>query len=428
MTLLLAILLQAEGPLRLPAGWEGSKQEGAFVASPKDLGEGKVYTMIVPELQAKLGSIDALLDGAKATLGEVGAFKALREPSRAKNDAGWDYALLVGTIEKDGKGLVAQAAVLRKGEDEAMLLVLSDSGETLQKYAEAFGTMLRAYGAPKAVAGAVDLRYAKPEGWTVLPNEAGTLLRGTLDERDFRLLILPSRALGESLRSTYLEIWTSTFAPAVGTKVTPLPLARRMKSGLAVAVDGDDAAVSATGVKHHAGMYLLAKGGRCVPILSFYFGLGGTKELDRALEAFFESAEIPGAGKEATPLFSSGALAGTWNESSLVLGNYVTRTGDYAGDASLAGGTTFELRADGSYRRTSIEISAKSRLKDVEEGTWSLEDADLRLKAKDKTRRWRVFGSGPSFLVLSQYSDTDQAVDFSIPRRLFSGTWYKKKD
>lgn len=440
-TLLLAALLvsaQAEGPLRIPADWSSSKQEGSLVASPKDLAAGRLYTLVVPDLQAKLGSLEALMDTAKATLGEAGTFKPLHEPRRSKNDAGWDYDVLIGTLEKGGKGLVAQAVVLRKGEAEALLLVLSDGAETMEKYSDAFTAVVRGYGAPKVVAveGKVDLQFTLPEGWTSKTLDGGLLLlQRVLDDRDLRLLVLASRPLGDGLQKTFLETWTAQVKPAIQTTIVPLPLMRRMKSGLAVAVDIDSTAKNNTGVQHHGGMYVLARGNRCVPILAFYFGLGSTKELDRDLEVLFESAVIPGSGDGKVALVAPSALAGSWSESSAFYGSYVTRAGDYAGDASIATASYFELRADGTYKRTALAVGGGARVKEVDEGAWSVDDDLLQLvQTKQETaKRYRIFGAGSdpkvgTFMVLSTYNDTDQKVDLSIPRRLFAGQWYKRKD
>lgn len=58
----------------------------------------------------------------------------------------------------------------------------------------------------------------------------------------------------------------------------------------------------------------------------------------------------------------------------------------------------------------------------------------LILKDPDgKPQVFRVFGvcgdaKGGNFLALSSYSNTDEQVDLYIGRRMFSGTWYKRKD
>jgi hypothetical protein len=438
MALLAAALLalaqsKDDGLLHVPAGWTGARQEGAFVAAPKDLPAGKLYTLLAPDLQRKLGSLKDLLEAAKSTLAEAGVFKPLHDPARSSNDAGWDYDVLIGTLEKDGKKLMAQAIVLRKGEDEAMLLVIADSVETLHTYSDPFTAMVRSYGAPKVVEGNVDLRYTVPEGWTSQTLDGGVLLTRAHDSREYRLLILASRPLGESLQKAFLACWTAHVVPAVDTTIVPLPLMCRMKSGLACAVDIDGAAKNKAGVQHHGGLYVLARGTRCVPILAFYFGLGNTDELEKGLKALFESAEIPGSGPDKTPLFAPAALAGAWSESSAFYGSYVTRAGAYAGDASIATSAAFELRADGTFKRSLTAIKAGARLKDVDEGTWTVDDAELLLKVKDATKRYRIFGTGAdpkvgAFLVLSTYNDTDERVSLPMPRRTFSGSWYKRKD
>jgi hypothetical protein len=434
-SLLLAAVLAQSDDLRVPPDWQGAKQEGSYVASPKDLAPGKLYTLVVPDLARKLGSLKALLESAKATLGDAGTFTPLHEPKHSGNDAGWEYDFVIGKLEKGDKGLVAQAVVLRKGEAEAMLLVLADGVETMEKYSDAFTAMVRGYGAPKAVEGKVDLAYTLPEGWTAQTLDGGVLLRGVNDDREYRMLILASRPLGESLQKAFLAAWTEHVKPSIDTTLMPLPLMCRMKSGMAVAVDIDSAAKNKAGVQHHGGLYVLARGNRCVPILAFYFGLGSTKELDQALNVMFESAVIPGSGEGKVPLFSAASVTGTWSESSAFYGSYVTRAGDYAGDASVATAAYFDLLADGTFKKTLMAVGRGARIKEVEEGTWAVDDAELRLAItkKETGKRYRIFGAGSdpkvgAFLVLSTYNDTDQKVDLSIPRRLFAGTWYKRKD
>jgi hypothetical protein len=195
MTQLLAailLLVQAEAPrkgdlpLQVPQGWESKKQEGALVIAPKDLPEGKIYTVVIPEPTRTLGSLKDLLTAAKAALGEAGTFKPLRDPAASRNDAGWEYELLIGTLEKEGGKMLAQAVVLRKGEEEGMILLLSDSVETLEKYSDAFTAMVRSTGAPKSappaapVAGATSfghMRFTPPPGWKSVAYANGALLQ-----------------------------------------------------------------------------------------------------------------------------------------------------------------------------------------------------------------------------------------------------------
>jgi len=452
LTLLLSVLLalsQAEDPgkgrlpVQVPEGWTGKRQEAAFVLIPKDLAAGKLYTVISADLTEKVGSLKGLLDAGKASLGQSGTFKPLRDPAAGSSVGGWDYEVLMGPLEKDGSALMAQLVAFRKGEEEGLLISVADSIETLTKYSDGFTAIVRGVGAPKAAAiaaGKVDLRYKTPEGWVAKTLDAGLLLTEEksdfYDKHSYRLMILPSEPLTGTLRAKFLEVWATQIAPGIDTTIVPLPLMRRLKSGSVVAFDQDGSAKTKAGVSHHGGLYLLARGNRCVPILCFYFGLGDTKALQAALEPLLESAEIPGAGDAAISLFDAADLAGNWNTSSMSLANYVTASGGYAGDASISTTDYLTLSKDGTFSKTFIGITAQQRLKEKFEGTWKLEDNALVLagKAADaKPQVYRVFGTGGDakggyFLVLSSYPNTDEQADLCIPRRVFSGTWYKRKD
>lgn len=67
-------------PLTAPAGWESKRQQEASVLVPKDLAAGTVYTVVVPDLTRKLGSIQALMEAAKATFAETGTWKPVGVP------------------------------------------------------------------------------------------------------------------------------------------------------------------------------------------------------------------------------------------------------------------------------------------------------------------------------------------------------------
>lgn len=443
IVLLLSVLLQTEPPLPLqvPQGWEARKQEGARILVPKDLPEGKLYTVLVPDLTRKLGSLKELLAAAKATLGEAGTFKPARDPASSTNDAGWEFQVVLGTLEKDGGALLAQAVVLRKGEEEGMILTLSDSVATMEKYSDAFSAMVKTIGAPKAapVAGTVDLKYTTPPGWTTRTLDGGVLLENIKDEGSYkvvyRVLILPSQPLEGSLRKTFLELWTSQIKATLETTIVPVPLVRRLKSGMAVAFDQDPAAKTKEGVKHHGGLYLLARGKRCVPVLGLYFNMGNTDELEKALGVLFESAEIPGAGTDKVALLDPAELPGEWSVSSSSLANYVTASGAYAGDASIAVGSGLHLNKDETFKKSLIAITKDRRLKELSEGTWKVDDNELVLLEKGAAgpgKRYRIFGvggdeKGGTFLVLSSYADTAQQADLTSPRRLFGGEWHKRK-
>ena len=453
LNLLLSILLslaQADDPgkgrlpVPIPEGWTGKRQEAAFVLMPKDLAAGKLYTVISADLTEKVGSLKGLLDAGKASLGQSGTFKPLRDPAAGSSVGGWDYEVLMGPLEKDGASLMAQLVAFRKGDEEGLILSVADSLETLTKYSDGFTAIVRGVGAPKAAplaAWKVDLRYKTPEGWASKTLDQGVLLAEEKNDLytkySYRLMILPSEPLTGSLRAKFLDVWAAQIAPGIDTTIVPLPLMRRLKSGSVVAFDQDPSAkTKKEGVAHLGGLYLLARGNRCVPILCFYFGLGDTKPLQAALEPLLESAEIPGAGDAAIRLFDAADLAGHWNTSSMSLANYVTAAGAYAGDASISTADYLHLNKDGTFSKTLIAITAQRRLKETSEGTWKLEDDLLLLTGKDaaaKPQGYRVFGAGGdakggSFLVLSTYANTDELADLCIPRRMFSGTWFKRKD
>jgi len=432
-------------PVQVPEGWVGKRQEAAFVLTPKDLAAGKLYTVISADLTEKVGSMKGLLEAGKASLGESATFKPLNDPAAGTSVGGWDYEVVMGTLSKDGLSLMGQVVAFRKGEGEGLILAIADSAETLTRYSDAFTAIVRGVGAPKAApapaaAGKVDLRYKTPEGWTSKILDAGVLLAEEksdfYDKHSFRLMILPSEPLTGSLRAKFLAVWAAQIAPGIDTTIVPLPLMRRLKSGTVVAFDQDPAAKTKAGVAHHGGLYLLARGNRCVPILCFYFGLGDTKALLAALEPMLESAEIPGAGDAAIPLFDAADLAGNWTTSSMSLANYVTPGGAYAGDASITTADYLHLNKDGTFSKTFMAITAQRRLRETLEGTWKLDDTGLVLSGKGadaKPQGYRVFGvggdaKGGSFLVLSTYADTDERPDLCIPRRMLSGTWFKRKD
>ena len=111
----------------------------------------------------------------------------------------------------------------------------------------------------------------------------------------------------------------------------PLPLLRRLKSGAVVGFDMDPSGKTKAGVAQHGGLYLPARGNRCVPIVCFYSGRGDTKAPLAAVEPLLESIEIPGAGDAAITMFDTAELAGNRNTSSMSPANYVTSSGAYAG-------------------------------------------------------------------------------------------------
>jgi hypothetical protein len=422
-------------PLQVPEGWDSRKQEGSLLMVPKNMPEGKFYTVVVVPVAAKVGSLKGLTEAAKATLGQTGTFKPARDPAAAKNEAGWEFETLVGTLEKDGNALMAQSVVLRKDAEEGIILVFSDSVETMQKYSDAFSGMIKSVGVPKvpppvAGAGKVDLKYKVPEGWTSVEKNGTVLLesvKNTFYEKwTFRLLILPSEPLEQDLRKTFLARWATEIKPNFVTSIVPLPLVRRMKSGAACGFDLERTAKNKTGEEVNAGLYVLARGSRYVPILAIFYGFDSG--LEKSVEEFLESAEIPGAGTEKVALYSPADLHGTWDTSSSSIAAYVTGTGgSFVEGISVGTGVVFN--ADGTFKKTLSAIQGIRQIKETDEGKWKADDAELTLR---ESKYWVLgVGSDPkagAFLVLNNYANQEDRLRLTYPRAASSGTWYKRKE
>jgi hypothetical protein len=439
---------RTELPIQAPDSWESREQNSTLLLTPKDLAAGQVYTVLVPGLPKKVGTVRGLLDVAKATLGQVGVFKPANEPAGAKTEGGWEFEVVIGTLMKDGKGLAGQALGLRKDEKEGIILVLSDSVATMQKYSDAFNAMVRSLGRPKAAlaetppAGPVDLVYTVPEGWKATPQGGAVVLSWSNEAtkgpseilHKYQLIILPSLPLKDGLRKTFLDFWAAQMSPMFETSIMPLPAFRRLKSGAICACDVDDRAKVKQGETpaglFSAGLYVLAQGKRAVPIIAFF--VNKFRDADAPLLAFMESARIPNAGDDAIVPFTATELPGEWEESSMSMANYVSG-GRVVGDASIFVGSTFTLNAEGTFKFHFVGIGRGQRVVDDDEGKWSVEDTTLTLDGKQRKRRYTVFGFGGDpkvgrFLVLSIYDNNDMRLDLGSPRDAYQSKTYKKKD
>ena len=123
---------------------------------------------------------------------------------------------------------------------------------------------------------------------------------------------------------------------------------------------------------------------------------------------------------------------GNWDEGSATLASYVTSTGSYAGDASIFTGNFFHLRADGTYSHTLMAITATRRLKQSDEGKWSLEDDELVCNETGGTHRYSVLGYGADakagrLLVLGNFPNSKTKLTLSNPRGMLQASWYKAK-
>ncbi len=442
---------RTELPIQTPTGWESRDQDSTLLLTPKDLAAGQVYAVLVPGLMQKVGTVRKLLEVAKATLGQVGEFKPANERAGAKTDPGWEFEVVIGTLKKGGKDLMAQAMGLRKGDKEGIILILSDSVATLQKYAETFNAMVRLMDAPlpasappAAGAGAVDLVYTAPDGWTAKP-QGGTVLlswsnessKGPSDSlRKYQLIILPSQPIQAGLRKTFLDFWDAQLKPAFETSIMPLPMLRRLKSGALCAFDIDDGAKAKNGQEtpgglFSVGLYVVAQGRRAVPIVGIF--LNRIREIDAPLLALMDSARIPKAGDDKIIPFTQAEIAGDWVESSLSMANYVTASGKVVGDASLFTGSGVTLNPDQTFKYHFVAVGRGTTITADDQGKWSVDDTHLILEGKARTRRYVVYGFGKdpkvaSFLALSMSFDADAPLDLGFPRGSFQSTIFKKKE
>jgi hypothetical protein len=439
---------RTELPVSAPTGWEMKEQDSTIVLTPKDLEAGKIYSVIAPGLPQKMGSVRKLLEVGKAVLAQFGEFKPANEPVGAKTRQDWEFEVVVGTLTKDGKSLMAQAVGLKKGEKEGILLILSDSVPTMQKYADTFNAMVHLFDAPvpaaapaAPAAASVDLAYTVPEGWTSAPLGPSVVLSWSNEATKtqfqylvkYQFIILPSQPLKGDLRKAYRELWEGQVTPLVETSVTPYPMLRRLKSGALCAFDLADNAKYKSGQNPGGplgvALYLLARGNRFVPMLGLF--VMRDKTLSDVLEKFMESARIPNAGDDPIATFTPAEVVGTWTYSSASLANYV-RNGQVVGDASMSHQAELTLRADGTFKF--LTVYTKSSVPTVfdDQGQWSIDDVTLVLKGK-KSESYRLDGVGKNLkddvLVLSAYTRNaaDAQLNLGDPRGYFQSTTYKKK-
>ncbi|HXX92975.1 MAG TPA: hypothetical protein VEN81_05035 [Planctomycetota bacterium] len=441
---------RTELPVSAPTGWEMKDQDSTLLLTPKDLEAGKIYSVIVPGLPQKMGTVRKLLEVAKATLGEAGDFKPANEPVTAKTRQDWEFEIVIGSLTKNGRSLMAQAMGLKKGDKEGIILILSDSVPTMQKYADTFNAMVHLMDAPlptppspAPASGTVDLTYTLPDGWTATPKEGSVLVswtnertKGQFDQdQKCQLIILPSQPLQDSVRKTFLSFWAANLDPAFETSIAPLPMVRRLKSGVLCAVDLDDRAKlkgggSVPGLLS-AGLFLLAQGNRVVPIVGMI--LNPTKALEGPLTAFLETARIPNAGEAKIVAFGAEEFSGEWKESSMSLASYVSSSGRIVGDASIATGSGITVNADGTFKSYFVGVGRGQTVTENDEGKWTLDDTLLTLEGKKRTRKLFVYGVGQnpkvgSFLVLAISFASETPVSLLFPRNVFQSTTYKKKE
>jgi hypothetical protein len=430
----------ADIPLRTPPGWNSDKQADATILTPGDVAEGKLYKVMVTLMQDKAGSLDEILEDGKKMVAETGTFQAAVEPRQSTSDGGWGYKFVLGTLTTEDRALVVQLMAIKKGDEGGVVIVLSDSGETMGDYADACATMVRGMGAaPQAPAptipGVVDLRYTVPAGWAQQEVNGYPLLVKEKNEEwvkyRFSLLIFPTEALTGSVHDQFEGYWKSFVTPNYTSNIVPLPLMTRLKSGYACAFDAESEARSNNGAEATVALYMIAHGGRVVPVLGIYSGPDWTfdKEAEVEIGQFLDAAQIPGASAEQVPLFSAAQLAGEWAESSSSFANYVTAGGAYAGDATISTGVYLTLGADGSYSQTLMALTRGSSIREKNAGTWTVDDDELVLS---KGGRYSLLGYGTDpkagrFLVVGNYSNTPSKLKLTNPRGILQALWLKAK-
>ena len=428
--------------LKAPTGWKTEIKDGITALTPSDVVEGKLYLVTVTPLKDKAvgaqqvvpSSLEEVFNIGKKLVAEIGVFKALAEPKQGESEGGWTYKFALGTVDKQGNSFLAQVMGLKKGDAGAVIIVLSDSAATMEKYAETFGAMVRALGAKPATSGGtasgkVDLQYIAPPGW-VTKQVSGflTLQKTNSDNSVQTLLILPSELLKGSLREAFRGYWKSYVSEQYETTIAPLPMMARLRSGYACAYDAD------TGAKYKGNrvkttLYLIAQGGRVVPVLSTVNRF--LTEPGEDIEQFLQSARILGASAVKVPLYAQMEIAGDWNTTSSTMADYVNYRGDYAGDASITTAYGFNLAPNGTFKTVFVALTSKVRLRERDEGKWKVEDDELVLQGKE-IRRFTLIGYGSDpkvgrFLVLNTYANIKARINLADPRGVFGGNWLKSK-
>jgi hypothetical protein len=430
----------ADLPFVAPAGWKSEKQDKSIVLTPSDVATGKFYVVMITPVEGKAGSLDSILDSAKAMAAETGTFTAAIEPKQSKSDGGWDYKFIIGTIEVGGKNLLAQLMAVKKGDEGGVVIVLSESVETMTQYANTFAAMIRAMGATAPVAapsssGVVDLQYSVPPGWVKSDISGFPLLVKEKNEQwtKYRvsLLIFPTEILGKDIRTQFVGYWNDFVTPNYTTKIAPIPLLVRLKSGQACAFDAEWDAVAKNGSVATVALYLIAHGGKVVPVLGIFAGPDWMfgNEAENEIANFLDTAKIPGASAAKVKLFSATNLVGEWSESSTSYATYVTRSGAYAGDATISTASYLTLGGDGSYKRTLLAVGAAGNIREKDAGTWTVDDDELVLS---KGGRYSLLGYGNDpkigrFMVIGNYSNQKSRLKFTNPRGILQAMWMKAK-
>lgn len=432
-------LSAGDSPLIAPSGWKSETKDGSTTLTPADVPSGKLYAVVIHMLPAKADAksytLDEALALAKAEATTIGTFKSAIDPKTAKSDGGWDYKFDLGEIKGSDAGYVAQIMAIKKGDECGVVIVLADSVETMSRYADTFGAAVRSMGVTSTGNGNADLQYTVPPGWTETKvNGFPMLVKERKDDyNNYRvsLLILATEALSGSIRDQFVGYWKSYVSPSYDTKIAPIPLMARLKTGYACAYDGEWDAKAKNGGQQTIALYMIAHGGKAVPVLAICAGnewsIDGKVETEVA--SFLDSARIPGASDKKVQLFDPSAVAGDWKESGTEFANYVTRSGDYVGDATISTASYLTLSSNGTYDRTLLAVGSAGNIREKNQGNWSIDDDDLVLS---KAGRYSLLGSGSDpkvgrFLVIGNNRDQKVRLKFTNPRGPLQAMWMRAK-
>ncbi|MBC8065609.1 MAG: hypothetical protein H7Y17_12315 [Chlorobia bacterium] len=430
----------ADFPLKAPSGWKSENADGATVITPGDVPTGKLYVVMATPTSGKAGSLDEILETGKKVIADIGVFKPATEPKPEKSDGGWEYQFVLGSLVKGDRNLVAEVLAIKKGDEGWVALVLSDSVETMEKYADDFTKMLRGMGGSKPPpitggSGKADLQYTLPPEWTESKINGLPLLVKEKNEEynKYRvsLLVFPSEPISGSTREQFVGYWRAFIAPNYTTTIAPIPLMVRLKNGYACAFDGEWDAKDKNGAPITIALYMVAHGGRVVPIMGMFTGPNWFSDgkVDVEVGKILETSRIPGASAIRVKLFNATNLAGDWTESGTEHAKYVYRDGSYAGNATSATATYFTIGSDGTYNRTLLAVGAGGNIREKDAGTWTVDDDEIVL-SKGGRITLHGYGDDPKigrFLVIGNYANTRSYLKFTNPRGILQAKWLKAK-
>ena len=434
----------ADIPFKAPEGWKATKQDGSTTLTPGDVPTGKVYAVVVTPAPGKAPSLDTIYDTGLKMIGEIGTYKPLTAIQKSQSDGGWDFKFTIGTVEKDGSGFLTQVMAVKKGDEGGTVVTLTDSMETMQKYSDDFSNMIRGLGgspkpppAPDVAkgSGTVDLQYAVPKGWVESKRPGAIVIEASKDEfyvkYRWTVVVMPSQPLTDSVRETFGAYWTALVSDNYESGIVPMPLMSRLSDGYALAFDGDTMPKhKVSGAKPRTvSVYMLIHGDRFVPILAITYGF--EKPLEEDLTQLIETARIPNSSNTKTQLFNKSEIIGDWREGSTSIASYVTSSGGYAGDASIATIEDFHVNADGTFKRSFIGLQGANHIRETSAGTWSIEDNELVLDNGKEKVRYSLFGAGADpkagrFLILGN-AGAKTKLSLSNPRGPFQASWFKAK-